>query len=666
MTAKKVVDEGLSEDPEFLAVFADAKEHERLIQYSLPEPGEEPEDTGPPLRVVNVITPHLMLGGAERQTVELAIGLYKLGWGVTLTVKDMTDACSWFLEPLDRYPDINVQQEENPEADAYIWWGIAKGPLGAIYVNHSPNGPFPKGVRKVINVWGEDGIPNGIDPDPYLAIQPSPNRLPLRVGMLGRLDPNKGVQRALYALAETKDCILLVAGEGNPSDLAMPGSLEGRVTFTGPMRPDLFFSSIDVLLNCSDNEGMPITAIEAAMSRRCIVHTGAGDLPRHFPDGERGFQVAPGPKALGQRLQVLANFPEMMNLPVDRAFEYAMENLTDEKMAQAYSNELLDVVKYKVLCLADQPGWAHARGHEDCASYTTDDLKVHVHVIRDWPEVPLPPHEDYDVVFTPYTRTGGAWACLKTIPKSKMVAAMRSSEYDYNNLGCKPPQSFIRMVNSYKAFQTVTRRNYLELLPHCPNVVHLPNPCNLDKFPNQTKVEGVVACWSGNTGRFYRGHTESIKGFDEYVYPACELAGVPLNTKFYSRDPSERTDHEDMNDWYCQSSVLVFPSTFEGCSKTILEAMASGLVIVGTPVGTLREMQDNQIREFGETGIIIVERDIGQIAEVLQRLRDKASEDMDYLGYLGRLNRREVEERWSWDIWAPKYVEFLKMGVNHA
>lgn len=657
--AEVTTDPNLADDPGFKAAFAAAKKHERLVQYSLPV--EEPKEEEPPALTVNIITPHLLLGGAERQTVELAIALSKLGWGVTLTVQDMTDACPWFMRQLAGCPEVAVQSQEG-DADLVLWWGNANGPLDALYVNHCPTGPVPDDIKKEIKVWGDGGIPNGIDPTPYKALRAPVSRPVLRVGMLGRLDDNKGVGVALSALGMAPDCTLLLAGDGDPMNLPIPDSILDRVMITGPIPPEQFLSGIDVLLNASETEGMPLSAVEAAMSRRCIVHCGAGDLPRHFPGSLRAFQVARVPQAIANQLQLLALYPEVMDLSVERAYDYAMENLTAEKMAVAYDKELRSIRKLKALCLADQPGWAHERGHQDCQIYCSDDIRIDIHVIRDWPEVPLPDISKYDVVFTPYTRTGGAWKCLDTIPKSKMVAAMRSSEYDYDNLGALPTQETIDLVNSYRAFQVVTRRNYNELKSHCPNVVHLPNPVNLKKFPRLTEVRDLAVCWSGNTNRKYQGHAESIKGYDEYIVPACETAGVPLNPLFYSKDPDERTPHEDMNAWYCKSSVLLLPSTFEGCSKTLLEAMASGLAVVCTGVGTAREMQDAQLREWGETGIIIVDRDVDQIAGVLMRLHDNP----DILYSMGRLNRQEVEARWSWDTWASSYVDFLKKGVRYG
>ena len=75
---------------------------------------------------------------------------------------------------------------------------------------------------------------------------------------------------------------------------------------------------------------------------------------------------------------------------------------------------------------------------------------------------------------------------------------------------------------------------------------------------------------------------------------------------------------------------------------------------------------DNQIRAWGKTGIIIVERNIEQIADVLRILCDRVEVDPELLREMGRLNRQEAELRWSWEVWKDAYSAFLKKGLNHA
>lgn len=66
-------------------------------------------------------------------------------------------------------------------------------------------------------------------------------------------------------------------------------------------------------------------------------------------------------------------------------------------------------------------------------------------------------------------------------------------------------------------------------------------------------------------------------------------------------------------DAYANADVYVFPSWQEGCPTSVLEALGSGLFVVGTDVGALRE-----ILRDGENGRIIALRDAQDLARKLE------------------------------------------------
>jgi glycosyltransferase involved in cell wall biosynthesis len=61
----------------------------------------------------------------------------------------------------------------------------------------------------------------------------------------------------------------------------------------------LVYGDLDVVVNCSRNEGTPVALIEALAASRPVVATRVGGTPDLLGDGQRGLLVPPGdPQAL--------------------------------------------------------------------------------------------------------------------------------------------------------------------------------------------------------------------------------------------------------------------------------------------------------------------------------------------------------------------------------
>lgn len=82
------------------------------------------------------------------------------------------------------------------------------------------------------------------------------------------------------------------------------------------------------------------------------------------------------------------------------------------------------------------------------------------------------------------------------------------------------------------------------------------------------------------------------------------------------------------------------PSLSEGMPLTLLEAMASALPPVVTPVGGVNEVVDD-----GVTGLLVPERDVDRLARALSGL----VADPDRVSSMGRAARRHVERHYSWE-----------------
>ena len=154
-------------------------------------------------------------------------------------------------------------------------------------------------------------IPLGLDLEPLAGVLPRgslraeagvPEGAPL-VGIVGRLAPIKDVGTFLRAAAAARVAApaarFAVVGDGEErarleAERGRLG-LEDSVFFHG-WRRDMaaVYGDLDVVVNCSRNEGTPVALIEALAAARPVVATRIGGTPDLLGDGRRGLLVPPG------------------------------------------------------------------------------------------------------------------------------------------------------------------------------------------------------------------------------------------------------------------------------------------------------------------------------------------------------------------------------------
>jgi glycosyltransferase involved in cell wall biosynthesis len=154
-------------------------------------------------------------------------------------------------------------------------------------------------------------IPLGLDLEPFLASAGLRGKLrrelglsngePL-VGIVGRIFPIKNhrlfLEAAARVAAELDSARLLVVGDGilRPAmeDYARALGIAHRVVFAGWRRDlPLIYPDLDVLVVSSNNEGTPVSAIEAMAAGCPVVATRVGGLPDLITDSETGCLVPP-------------------------------------------------------------------------------------------------------------------------------------------------------------------------------------------------------------------------------------------------------------------------------------------------------------------------------------------------------------------------------------
>lgn len=303
------------------------------------------------------------------------------------------------------------------------------------------------------------------------------------------------------------------------------------------------------------------------------------------------------------------------------------------------------------LLMADVPGWAFDRNNRDIAKrlHAAGFTPRHWYVVE---HVDEPPPDDYDVVFAPFH----GWGCVPRLPKGRRLGSLRSQHFRPADGGMSPDDA--DFVRSFVGFHVVNQRAYDDLRAlgvDAPPLMYLTNPVEMSRVGEPTKVQGVVASWNGNAAHRTAKITD-VKGFYSVVLPAVEKAGVPF---VYAEYNLRRLPMDEMPDFYRQGSVALCASLYEGASNSVMEAMAAGQALITTDVGNHREMYDSQINAFGESGIFLVDRTVDAFADALCELAG----DPALVARMGEINRAEIAARWSWNVWADRYVDFFRMPL---
>lgn len=113
---------------------------------------------------------------------------------------------------------------------------------------------------------------------------------------------------------------------------------------------------------------------------------------------------------------------------------------------------------------------------------------------------------------------------------------------------------------------------------------------------------------------------------------------------------------------YAEAELAVVPSLYEGFSLPAIEAMASGVPLVATTGGALREVAGRD----GETALLVEPNDPGALAAaLLAGLGDPGLRER-----LGAAGRSWVRERYTWPVTArqtaEQYYELLETRGDHG
>lgn len=483
---------------------------------------------------------------------------------------------------------------------------------------------------------------------------------------------------------------LVVGWAGNPSRhgtlkglglirtaaAAVPGiSLREANALQAPVpfdRMPEWYAGLDALVVASESEGTPNPVLEAMATGRVVLSTKVGVVPMMRSRGVRTIQErsAGGIEAAFRDLLRARESLDALGMenrreaeerwtwdvrlePLVSRLRTDLQSLPDRpSLVPAPRAEEDQRSLPRVLLVSDVRGWAFDQNLRDLAAHLGDRFRFEFWYIRDYLDHgTVPEMSRFNAVFTPYHR----WNVDRLLPWDRLLGSLRAAFFRPEVPG-PPTAEDVALVNRFRAFHTVNRVNQDQLRERCPRAVYLTNPVDVRRFeaPAEDRTD-LVAVWNGNA-RHINGAGVDVKGLHPIVVPACKEAGVRLElAEFHTC----RLPPSEMPAFYRRGTVAVCASLYEGASNSVMEAMASGLAVVATDVGNHREMQESQRENLGGSGIILVERSVSAISAALSRLREDPAE----VRRMGALNRAEIATRWSWEAWADRYAQFIRMAL---
>jgi glycosyltransferase involved in cell wall biosynthesis len=91
---------------------------------------------------------------------------------------------------------------------------------------------------------------------------------------------------------------------------------------------------------------------------------------------------------------------------------------------------------------------------------------------------------------------------------------------------------------------------------------------------------------------------------------------------------------------YAEADIFAITSLYDNFPNVVLEAMASGLPVVGTRVGGIPLQVEDDVN-----GLLVDSGDVRGLSQALLQL----SNDSESRCRMGKVNRRKVVREYSWD-----------------
>jgi len=192
-------------------------------------------------------------------------------------------------------------------------------------------------------------IHNGVpDEKPATAARPRPGPL---IGAIGRLEPQKGYDVLIHALAQVEDATLVLVGDGGErsalEQLASRLGVADRLHWVG-WSDDArgYLETFDVFAFPSRFEGFPLAVLEALLARRAVVASDVGSTAEAVRDGETGVLVPPeNPAALAAAIRKLLAEAELRQRLGEQGRRLVLDRFTADHMTRRFESLYAELLR---------------------------------------------------------------------------------------------------------------------------------------------------------------------------------------------------------------------------------------------------------------------------------------------------------------------------------
>lgn len=242
-----------------------------------------------------------------------------------------------------------------------------------------------------------------------------------------------------------------------------------------------------------------------------------------------------------------------------------------------------------------------------------------------------------------------------------------TSVYDHKFLDeedLSETKSFVKYAKNYTVSSTILKDIYDNLDIDKKPIMVISDGVDLNKFKpknlyrfkaNNLSNRKIKIGWVGNSEFTDSIGDSDLKGVRKIIKPAIQELideGYQLEMKFADRKEGY-IPHEKMPDYYNSIDVYICASKNEGTPNPVLESMASGVPVISTDVGIVRDAFGTKQKRF-----ILKERSKEALKEKIKDLlNDKSQFDI-----LSNENLESIKT-WSWEEKCKQFKKFFEENM---